>query len=396
MPLFKNQYRKVAESNAQTQNHLIESINAIQTVKTQNIENLTFRKWNKNYLNFIQKIFNKTITETILLESSNLLQKISQIMVLWIGASLVLNGKLSLGQLIAFRIISGYVTQPILRLSTLSQRFQELKVSFERLGDVLNRNTESGINNYENINIPKIKGNIEIKNLDFFYEKNENRILENINFKLNANTFTGIVGRSGSGKSTLVKLLARLYKPSNGKIIIDDYDIQKVELYSFRKQIGFVAQDPYLVNGTIIENISISNPEASKEDVIKVSKNACAHEFIMNLKDGYKTIIEEKGNSLSGGQKQRIAIARALLSNPRILIMDEATSALDYITEKKVLENLKKMKTNTTILFVTHRFQNLKNIDQILLFKKGQLMEKGTHSELIEKKGLYFAMSSEI
>ena len=192
------------------------------------------------------------------------------------------------------------------------------------------------------------------------------------------------------------KLLARLHNPKNGKIFVDDYDIQKVELYSFRKQIGFVAQDPYLVNGTIIENISISNPEASKEDVIKVSKNACAHEFIMNLKDGYKTIIEEKGNSLSGGQKQRIAIARALLSNPRILIMDEATSALDYITEKRVLENIKKIKNKTTILFVTHRFQNLKNVDQILLFKEGQLIEKGTHSELIEKKGLYFAMSNEI
>ena len=396
VPLFKNQYRKVAESNAKTQNHLIESINAVQTIKTQNIENLTFKKWNKNYFNFIQKIFNKTITETVLSESSNLLQKISQIMVLWIGASLVLNGKLSLGQLIAFRIISGYVTQPILRLSTLSQRFQELKVSFERLGDVLNRNTESGLNNYENINIPKIKGNIQIKNLDFYYENNGNKILENVNFKLSPNTFTGIVGRSGSGKSTLVKLLARLYKPTNGKIIIDDYDIQKVELYSFRNQIGFVSQDPYLVSGSIIENITISNQEASKEDIIQASKNACAHEFIMNLNDGYKTLIEEKGNSLSGGQKQRIAIARALLSNPRILIMDEATSALDYITEKKVLENIKKMTNNTTILFVTHRFQNLKNIDQILLFKEGQLMEKGTHSELIEKKGLYFAMSSEI
>jgi ATP-binding cassette subfamily B protein len=396
VPLFKNQYRKVAESNAKTQNHLIESINGIQTIKTQNIENLTFKKWNKNYFNFIQKIFSKTITETVLSESSNLLQKISQIMVLWIGASLVLNGKLSLGQLIAFRIISSYVTQPILRLSTLSQRFQELKVSFERLGDVLNRKTESGINNYENINIPKIKGNIQINNLDFYYENNENKILENVNFKLKANTFTGIVGRSGSGKSTLVKLLARLYKPSKGEIIIDDYDIQKVELYSFRKQIGFVSQDPYLVSGSILENISIGNPEASKEDIIRVSKDACAHEFIMNLKDGYKTIIEEKGNSLSGGQKQRIAIARALLGNPSILILDEGTSALDYITEKKVLENIKKMTNNTSIIFVTHRFQNLKDIDQILFLKNGQLMERGSHSELIDKKGLYFSMFNEI
>ena len=396
VPLFKNQYRRVAESNAKTQNHLIESINGIQTIKTQNIENLTFKKWNKNYFNYIQKIFSKTITQTVLSESSNLLQKISQIMVLWVGASLVLNGKLSLGQLIAFRIISGYVTQPILRLSTLSQRFQELKVSFERLGDVLNRNTETGLNNYENINIPKIKGNIQIKNLDFYYQNNENKILEKVNFKLKANTFTGIVGKSGSGKSTLVKLLARLYKPSTGKIIIDDYDIQKVELYSFRKQIGFVSQDPYLVSGSIIENISIANPEASNEEIINASKKACAHEFIMNLNDGYKTVIEEKGNSLSGGQKQRIAIARALLGDPRILILDEATSALDYLTEKKVLDNIKKMTNHTTIIFVTHRFQNLKNIDQILLFKEGELMEKGTHSELIEKKGLYFSMSNEI
>ena len=396
VPLFKNQYRKVAESNANTQNHLIESINGIQTIKTENIENLTFKKWNRNYLNFIQKLFNKTITETILSESSNLLQKISQIMVLWIGASLVLNGKLSLGQLIAFRIISSYVTQPILRLSTLSQRFQELKVSFDRLGDVVNRETESGISNYENINIPKIKGNIKIENLEFNYENNSIKTLENIQLNLCANTFTGIVGRSGSGKSTLVKLIARLYNPTNGKIFVDDFDIQKVELYSYRNQIGYVSQDPYLLNGSILENISIGNPDVSKEEVIDVSKKACAHDFIMNLKDGYKTIIEEKGNSLSGGQKQRISIARALLGNPRILILDEATSALDYLTEKNVLKNIKKLINKTTIIFVTHRFQNLIEADKIILLKDGQLIENGNHNELIEKKGLYFSMNNEM
>ena len=395
VPLFKNQYRKVAEYNAKTQNHLIESINGIQTIKTQNIENITFKKWQRNYIQFVQKIFKKTITATLLSESSNLLQKISQIMVLWIGASLVLKGELSLGQLIAFRIISGYVTQPILRLSTLSQRFQELKVSFERLGDVLNRESEISPDDSENINIPEIKGFIHLKNIDFCYDNNEKKILDNIDVNLKSNSFTGVVGKSGSGKSTLVKLLARLYKPTRGKILIDEYDIQKVDLYSLRKQIGFVSQEPYLVSGSIIENISIACPEASKEEIIDVSKNACAHEFIMNLKDGYKTRIDERGDSLSGGQKQRIAIARALLGKPRILILDEATSALDYLTERKVLENIKKMKINKTIIFVTHRFPNLINADKILFLKDGQLIEHGNHDDLIKKKGLYFAMSNE-
>ena len=396
VPLFKNQYRKVAESNAVTQNHLIESINGIQTIKTQSIENITYKSWYRNYIKYIQKVFKKTITATVLSESSNLLQKISQIMVLWIGASMVLRGELSLGQLIAFRIISGYVTQPILRLSGLSQRFQELKVSFERLGDVLNSESEIGIKDKDNINIPKIKGEIFFQNIDFYYESNQIKILDNININIKSNSFTGIVGKSGSGKSTFVKLLARLYIPSKGKIKVDDFDIQKVDLYSFRKQIGFVSQEPYLISGSIIDNISIAKPEASDKEIIDAAKKACAHDFIMDLKDGYKTSIQERGDSLSGGQRQRIAIARALLSNPRILILDEATSALDYFTEKKVLENIKKLTDNTTIVFVTHRFPNLVDADSILFLKNGQLIEHGTHQELINNKSLYYAMSQNI
>ena len=396
VPLFKNQYRKVAESNAVTQNHLIESINGIQTIKTQSIENITYKSWYRNYIKYIQKVFKKTITATVLSESSNLLQKISQIMVLWIGASMVLRGELSLGQLIAFRIISGYVTQPILRLSGLSQRFQELKVSFERLGDVLNSESEIGFKDKDNINIPKIKGEIFFQNIDFYYESNEIKILDNININIKSNSFTGIVGKSGSGKSTFVKLLARLYIPSKGKIKVDDFDIQKVDLYSFRKQIGFVSQEPYLISGSIIDNISIAKPEASDKEIIDAAKSACAHDFIMDLKDGYKTSIQERGDSLSGGQRQRIAIARALLSNPRILILDEATSALDYFTEKKVLENIKKLTKNTTIVFVTHRLPNIVDADKILFLKNGQLIEHGTHQELINNKSLYYALSQNI
>ena len=395
VPLFKNQYRKVAESNANTQNHLIESMNVIQTIKTQNIENNTFKKWFENYSNFIQKIFNKTITGTILTESSSLLQKISQIIVLWVGASMVLKGQLTLGQLIAFRIISGYVTQPILRLSSLSQRFEELKVSFERLGDVINQETESNSSDKNNISMPEIKGQIKYHNVDYKYQENGNKILDNINIEFKNKSLIGIVGRSGSGKSTLVKLLARLYKPNNGKIYIDDIDIQKVALNSLRKQIGFVSQEPNLVTGTVLENIGISDPEINKSAIIDAAKRACAHEFIMNLENGYSTQIEEKGGSLSGGQKQRIAIARALVNKPRILILDEATSALDFITEKDVLRNIYENKDNCTVIFVTHRITNLLNVDKILLMSNGQIAEQGNFAELINKRGLFYAMSIE-
>ena len=395
VPLFKNQYRKVAESNADTQNHLIESMNVIQTIKTQNIENKTFKKWFENYSNFIQKIFNKTITGTILTESSSLLQKISQIIVLWVGASLVLKGQLTLGQLIAFRIISGYVTQPILRLSSLSQRFEELKVSFERLGDVINQETESNFSDKNNISMPEIKGQIKYQNVDYKYQENGNKILDNINIEFKNKSLIGIVGRSGSGKSTFVKLLARLYKPNNGKIYIDDIDIQKVALNSLRKQIGFVSQEPNLVTGTVLENIGISDPEINKSEIIDAAKRACAHDFIMNLENGYSTQIEEKGGSLSGGQKQRIAIARALVTKPRILILDEATSALDFITEKDVLRNIYENKENCTVIFVTHRITNLLNVDKILLMSNGQIAEEGNFAELINKRGLFYAMSIE-
>ena len=395
VPLFKNQYRKVAESNANTQNHLIESMNVIQTIKTQNIENNTFKKWFENYSNFVQKIFNKTITGTILTESSSLLQKISQIIVLWVGASLVLKGQLTLGQLIAFRIISGYVTQPILRLSSLSQRFEELKVSFERLGDVINQETESNFSDKNNISMPEIKGQIKYHNVDYKYQENGNKILDNINIEFKNKSLIGIVGRSGSGKSTFVKLLARLYKPNNGKIYIDDIDIQKVALNSLRKQIGFVSQEPNLVTGTVLENIGISDPEINKSEIIDAAKRACAHDFIMNLENGYSTQIEEKGGSLSGGQKQRIAIARALVNKPKILILDEATSALDFITEKDVLRNIYENKENCTVIFVTHRITNLLNVDKILLMSNGQIAEEGNFAELINKKGLFYAMSIE-
>ena len=237
-PLFRRQYRKSAEENARTQSHLMEVLTGIQTVKAQNVEMVSRWKWQEKYSKYITRTFEKTITGTALNQSGQVLQKLSQLMVLWVGANLVLQGQLSLGQLIAFRILSGYVTQPLLRLSTIWQRIQELKVSFERLADIIDTPEESNQVDKNKIPLPAIVGKVNFENLDFAFRPSAPTVLNNINLEIPPGTFVGIVGQSGSGKSTLMKLISRLYSPTRGKIFIDDYDIDKVELYSLRRQIG--------------------------------------------------------------------------------------------------------------------------------------------------------------
>ncbi len=390
-PLFKKQSRNVAETNAKSQSHLIEILNGIETVKSQNYETQSKLKWQKLYERFINKSFEKTLTGTIFLQSSQVLQKISQILVLWFGASMVLQGYLSLGQLIAFRIISGYVTQPILRLSNIWQEIQELKISFERLADIIN--TKKEINEVEKSKIlmPKINGFIDFENVHFKFDNKQNYLLRGLSLSLKPNNFVAIVGQSGSGKSTLMKLIYRLYSPNEGKISIDGFDISKVELKSLRNQIGIVPQEPLLFNGTIRDNIALNDYETTEKEIIKASKIACAHDFIMKLPDGYSTLISEKGTTLSGGQRQRITIARTLLNYPRILILDEATSSLDYLTERRVYENLLN-ENKGSIFFVTHRLSIIKDANLIVVFHEGRIDELGTHRELIEKKGRYYAL----
>ena len=391
-PLFRRQFRNVAEANAKTQSHLVEILNGIETVKAQNVENVSRWKWQDLYSRYINSSFEKTITGTTLVQLSQVLQKISQLFVLWMGAGMVLQGSITLGQLIAFRIISGYVTQPLLRLSTIWQNVQELKVSFERLADVIDSPGEKSDIEKSKISIPEIKGSITFENINFNFLKNTKPILENINLSIKEDHFIGVVGQSGSGKSTLMKLLPRLYNPDSGRILIDGYDIQKVELDSLRNQIGIVPQEPLLFSGTIRENISLANPEINEEEIINVAKLANAHDFIMELPDGYSSKVLERGSSLSGGQKQRITIARTLLKKPKILILDEATSALDYESEKKVCSNLLNNVSNCTVFAITHRLSSIKNADSIIMMHKGKIDEVGTHKELIKKRGRYFAL----
>jgi len=391
-PIFRRQFRESAEKNAKTQSHLVEVLSGIQTVKSQNIEMVSRWKWQELYSKYISATFKKIITGTLINQSGQILQKISQLLVLWFGATMVLNGELTLGQLIAFRIISGFVTQPILRLTSLWQSIQELKVGFERLGDVINTKTESDDTDKGKISLPTVHGKVVFKNLSFSFPRQNNLTLNNINLEISKGSFVGIVGKSGSGKSTLMKLLARLYLPSNGKILIDDFDIYKVELYSLRRQIGIVPQEPLLFSGTIRDNISINQENATDEDIIEASKIACADEFIMEMSEGYNTKIGERGASISGGQKQRIAIARTILSKPKLIILDEATSALDYETESNVFRNINASFKDSTVFCVTHRIPTVIDADQIIFLKGGAIVEKGTHKELLSLEGNYFSL----
>ena len=391
-PLFRRQYRQAAEENARTQSHLVEVLTGIQTVKAQNVEMVSRWKWQEMYAKYISRTFEKTITGTFLNESSQVLQKLSQLLVLWVGATLVLSGDMTLGQLIAFRIISGYVTQPLLRLSSIWQNIQELRVSFERLADVVDTPEESSAADRANIPLPSVEGDVEFENVSFRFAPGSPEILTNIDLKIPHGTFVGIVGQSGSGKSTLMKLLPRLYNPTSGRILIDRYDISKVELYSLRRQIGIVPQDPLLFSGTISENISLTNPEASSEAIVRAARIAAAHDFIMELPAGYSTQIGERGASLSGGQRQRIAIARTLLGNPQLLVMDEATSALDYDTERQVCDNLLETLKDSTVFFITHRLNTIRRADCIVMMHQGSIVEMGTHEELMALRGRYYTL----
>ena len=391
-PLFRRQFRQAAEEDAKTQSHLVEVLTGIQTVKAQNVETVSRWKWQEYYSRYISKTFEKTITGTALTQTSQVLQKLSQLLVLWVGAALVLKGELTLGQLIAFRIISGYVTQPLLRLSSIWQNIQELRVSFERLADVIDTPVESNKTDQSKIPLPSIGGSIRFEDLSFSFKTGQVPVLKNINLTFGKGDFVGIVGQSGSGKSTLMKLLPRLYSPTKGKIKIDNYDIDKVELYSLRRQIGIVPQDPLLFSGTVAENISLTKPDADSEEIVKAAQLACAHEFIMELPQGYSTPVGERGGSLSGGQRQRIAIARTLLGNPKLLVMDEATSALDYETERKVCDNLLDNLKDCTVFFITHRLSTIKRANRVVMMHQGSVVEEGTHDSLMSLTGRYYAL----
>ncbi|MBN3907817.1 MAG: peptidase domain-containing ABC transporter [Nostoc sp. NMS1] len=388
-PTISRQLRAKAERNAETQSYLVEVMSGIQTVKAQNIELRSRFSWQERYARFVAAGFKTVVTSTLANSTSNFLNKLSSLLVLWVGAYLVLQGELTLGELIAFRIISGYVTSPILRLAQLWQSFQETALSLERLSDIVDTPQEGETDRY-NIPLPTIKGAVKYENVSFRFGTSGPLQLSNVNLEFEPGKFIGIVGQSGSGKSTMMKLLLRLYETESGRILIDGYDIAKVELYSLRRQIGVVPQETLLFDGSVQENIALTNPDATTEEIIEAAQVACAHEFIMNLPNGYNTRVGERGSALSGGQRQRIAIARSVLQRPKLLVLDEATSALDYPTERQICLNLAKAFKGDTVFFITHRLNTVSNADMIVVMDNSRVIEQGSHRELMATKGHYY------
>ena len=388
-PTVSKQLRTKAERNSETQSYLVEVMSGIQTVKAQNIELQSRFSWQERYARFVAAGFKTVITSTLANSTSSFLNKLSALLVLWVGAYLVLQGDLTLGELIAFRIISGYVTSPILRLAQLWQTFQETALSLERLSDIVDTPQEAE-KDRNNIPLPAIIGAVKYENISFRFAANGPLQLCNVNLDFAPSKFVGIVGQSGAGKSTLTKLLIRLYEPEAGRILVDGYDISKVELYSLRRQIGVVPQDTLLFDGSVQENIALTNPNATTEEIIEAARVAAAHDFIMNLPNGYNTRVGERGASLSGGQRQRIAIARSVLQKPKLLVLDEATSALDYPTERQVCLNLAAAFKESTVFFITHRLNTIKNADIIVVMDGGRVVEQGNHAELMAMKSHYF------
>lgn len=391
-PIIRDQLRVKAERNAETQSYLVEVVGGIQTVKAQNMELRARWQWQQRYARYVSAGFKTVLTSTTAGSASNFLNQLSGLLVLWVGAYLVLKGELTLGQLIAFRIIAGYVTSPLLRLAQLWQNFQEIGLSIERLSDIVDSAPEADELDRQNIPMPTIEGVVKYDDVSFRFGTSGPLQLNSVSLEFPAAAFVGIVGQSGSGKSTMMKLLPRLYDLEAGRILIDGYDISKVELYSLRRQIGIVPQDPLLFDGTVQENISITYPDASPEEIIRAARVAAAHDFIMALPNGYNTRVGERGASLSGGQRQRVAIARTVLQNPRMLILDEATSALDYDSERQVCLNLAEAFAGRTVFFITHRLSTIRNADMILLMDKGSPVELGKHDELMALRGRYYCL----
>ena len=388
-PIYRKRIQTQFEANAENQSFLVESLTGASTVKSLALEQRFSRKWEDLLGYFVTKTFAVYNLANIANSIGGFLQQLSTLFILWYGAHLVMEGNLSVGQLVAFQMLAGQVSGPVLRLVSVWQQFQQTRVSIERIGDILNLPKESDGRGEMS---PIQEGKIFFEGVHFKYDPKGQYVVKNINLKLDAGVMVGIVGPSGSGKSTLMKLLQRMYDLEEGHIYVDDIDISKYNPTAYRRQIGTVLQENYLFCGTVKENITIARPSATMEEIEQVARMAGAHDFIVQMKDGYNTIIGERGDSLSGGQRQKIAICRALLVNPRIMIFDEATSALDVLSEKEVLQAIQQVRQNRTIMMISHRLASVQHADIILVMNHGSIIEHGTHEELMALHGMYAMM----
>lgn len=368
---------------------LYEVVSGMRTVKSQNFEVEARWQWLERYRKYTTGRFQLTMLSSLIGEGARLISNASDIALIVVGAILILANKLTLGALFAVKILSQQVVGPLLRLSSLYQGFQEMRIAVSCLSDVMLTMPEVGQEDLQAVPLPPIQGNVRFEDISFRYGQRGPLILDHVTVDIQAGQFVGLVGLSGSGKSTLVQLVDRLYRPKHGRVFIDGYDIEKVQIASLRRRIGYVPQDSLLFEGTVLDNIRLNSPDADIEAVMDAARVAAAHDFIIGLENGYATRLGEKGSGLSGGQRQRLCLARTVLQGPSLLILDEATSALDAETEQVVCRNLALRFSRSTVLFITHRLTTLKQADRILFMDKGQIREDGSHQQLIALSGAY-------
>lgn len=393
-PFLKQHLDDRFDCGAKQQSYLVEAVNGVQTIKSFAVEPSVQKKWEGLLANYTTASFRTSLLGSTAGAVAQTVQKVFDILILYFGARMVMEGALTVGQMVAFRMLAGRVSQPVLRIVQTWQDFQQTSLSIKRLGDIFNTRPEPAISAASS-QIPLSHGVIKFQRVTFRYHPDSAEVIKNMSFTIPPNKVVGIVGRSGSGKSTVSKLVQRLYLPESGKILIDGNDISLIDPTWLRRQIGVVLQENFLFKGSIRENIALQNPAAPMDEIIRVSKIAGAHEFITELGEGYDTEVGEMGTGLSGGQKQRIAIARALLCNPKILIFDEATSALDYESERVIQNNLRDICKGRTVLIIAHRLSTLKDADAVMVVDKGQVVEYGPQKKLIESRGLYYHLLSQ-
>lgn len=387
-PVLRKRLDEKFARGADNQSFLVETVSGIGTVKATAVDSRMTRTWDNQLASYVTAGFRVTRLANIGQHGVQLVQKIAAVALLFFGAKLVMDGKLSVGQLIAFNMLSGQVTAPIIRLAQLWQDFQQVGISVERLGDILNTRTELP---GSRVTLPAIEGRVTFERVTFRYRPDAPEVLDRIDLDINAGEIIGIVGRSGSGKSTLTKLVQRLYVPERGRVLIDGHDLALADPAWLRRQLGVVLQENFLFNRTIRENIALADPGLPLDRVIQAAKLAGAHDFILELPEGYDTKVGEHGTGLSGGQRQRVAIARALITDPRILIFDEATSALDYESEHAVMSNMRTICRNRTVLIIAHRLSTVRMANRIVVVDKGRIVESGSHAELVHRPGGQYA-----
>jgi ATP-binding cassette, subfamily B, bacterial HlyB/CyaB len=387
-PIFRARLNEKFNRGADNQAFLVESINGVETLKAMAVEPTMQRRWEEQLAGYVRASFRAANLGNIAGQVASFVNKGTTVAILWIGAHLVMGGSLTIGQLIAFNMLAGRVSGPLLRVVQLWQEFQQAGISVSRLGDLLNAPPEPSYNP-NRTTLPSLTGHVIFDKVTFRYRLDGTEVLRKLSLEIPAGKVIGVVGRSGSGKSTIAKLIQRLYVPEAGRVLIDGVDLAQVDPAWLRRQIGVVLQENFLFNRSVRDNIALPDPGLPMEQVVEAAKLAGAHEFILELPHGYDTMVGEHGCSLSGGQRQRIAIARALVTNPRILIFDEATSALDYESESIIQRNLAQICRGRTVIIIAHRLSTVRNANWIFVIEKGEIIEQGMHQDLLQLNGYY-------